>query len=212
MGYNLRLDKQYHKGKLMKTRLSTIMMVLSATLSMTALVGCDNSHNSDNIDNADSVKNTDNTDTVNSANTATDSSDTGQSTPTEPTTATADSVDWSIVASGEQPADRKNYAYPFTIDSQNVRDYAEYFDVDNATAQHNLTVSMASNEALSKVLDQLSTSYTSHQLTDGENIKLIVHTTPEVQASQYDYVFSEDFAKGLVLPIEIKPDGVKGDE
>jgi len=30
-------------------------------------------------------------------------------------------------------------------------------------------------------------------------------------ANRYDYVLSDDFAKGLVLPIEIKPDGKKGD-
>ena len=64
--------------------------------------------------------------------------------------------------------------------------------MSNATAQHNLTVSMASNEALSKALDQL-------------------HTTPDVAASSYDYVLSDDFTKGLVLPIEIKPDGKKSE-
>ncbi|MGM8888617.1 hypothetical protein ACS8FD_22000, partial [Psychrobacter sp. 1U2] len=96
-------------------------------------------------------------------------------------------------------------------DSQNVLDYADYFKVDAATAQHNLTVSMASNEALSKVLDQVSDSYTSHELTDGKDMKLIIHTTPDVAASSYDYVLSDDFAKGLVLPIVIQPDGEKGD-
>ena len=65
-------------------------------------------------------------------------------------------IDWSSVASGEKPADRSTYEYPFAIDSQNVLDYAEYFDMDTATAQHNLTVSMASIESLSKELDQLS--------------------------------------------------------
>ena len=42
-------------------------------------------------------------------------------------------------------------------------------------------------------------------------MKLIIHTTPDIAASSYDYVFSDDFAKGLVLPIEIKPDGKKGE-
>jgi len=92
-----------------------------------------------------------------------------------------------------------------------VRDYADFFKVDTATAQHNLTVSMASNEALSKILDQLSETYVSHELTDGEDMTLIIHTTPDVAASSYDYVLSDDFAKGLVLPIEIKPDGKKSD-
>ena len=111
----------------------------------------------------------------------------------------------------EEPADLASYGYPFAIDSQNVQNYADYFKVDNATAQYNLTVGMASNEALSKVLDQLGTSYTSHEVTDGENAKLVVHTTADIDASNYDYVFEEDFAKGLVLPIEIKPDGVKSE-
>ncbi len=122
---------------------------------------------------------------------------------------TAKTIDWSIMESGESPADLADYDYPFALDSQNVRDYAEYFDVDSATAQHNLTVSMASNEALSKVLDQVSDSYTSHELTDGKDMKLIIHTLPDVSASSYDYVLSDNFAKGLVLPIEIKPDGVQ---
>ncbi|WP_288999755.1 hypothetical protein [uncultured Psychrobacter sp.] len=120
-------------------------------------------------------------------------------------------IDWSSVASGEKPADRSTYEYPFAIDSQNVLDYAEYFDVDAATAQHNLTISMASNEALSKALDQLSETYVSHELTDGNEMTLVIHTTPDVAASRYDYVLSDDFAKGLVLPIVIKPDGKKGD-
>lgn len=164
-----------------------INMMIIATASLSALTGCDNS-----------------------AETAAQAS--------EPVVATADSstkatktIDWSVMASGEKPADRTNYKYPFALDSQNVRDYAEYFKVDNATAQHNLTISMASNEALSKALDQLSESYVSHELTDGNDMKLIIHTTPDVAASSYDYVLSDDFAKGLVLPIEIKPDGKKID-
>ena len=120
-------------------------------------------------------------------------------------------IDWSKVDSGEQPANTADYEYPFAIDSQNVQNYADYFKVDNATAQHNLTIGTASNEALSKVLDQLDTSYTSHEVTDGKNAKLVIHTTADIDASSYDYVFAEPFAKGLVLPIEIKPDGVKSE-
>ncbi|MGP5229918.1 hypothetical protein [Psychrobacter celer] len=120
-------------------------------------------------------------------------------------------IDWSSVTSGEKPADRSTYEYPFAIDSQNVLDYAEYFDMDAATAQHNLTISMAGNEALSKALDQLSETYVSHELTDGNEMTLVIHTTPDVAASTYDYVLSDDFAKGLVLPIVIQPDGKKGE-
>ena len=162
-----------------------ITMLIITTVSMWALTGCDN--------NADTTaKKTD------TSVSTTDSS-------------SAKTIDWSVMDSGEKPADLANYQYPFALDSQNVRDYAEYFKVDNATAQHNLTISMASNEALSKALDQLSESYVSHELTDGNEMKLIIHTTPDVAASRYDYVLSDDFAKGLVLPIEIKSDGKKGD-
>jgi len=173
------------KDTSMAKRLMNMMII--ATASMWALAGCDNS-----------------------AETAAQDSEPAVATTDSSTTATK-TIDWSVMDSGEKPADPANYQYPFALDSQNVRDYAEYFKVDNATAQHNLTVSMASNEALSKALDQLSESYVSHELTDGNEMKLIIHTTPDIAAGSYDYVLSDDFAKGLVLPIEIKPDGKKGD-
>ena len=162
-----------------------ITMLIITTASMWALSGCDNS-----------------------ADTTAKKTDTSVSTTDS---AVANTIDWSVMDSGEKPADLANYKYPFALDSQNVRDYAEYFKVDNATAQHNLTVSMASNEALSKALDQLSESYVSHGLTDDKEMKLIIHTTPDVAAGSYDYVLAGDFAKGLILPIEIKPDGKKGE-
>ncbi len=137
------------------------------------------------------------------------STDSPQST-TENVSTTADNaIDWAAIATTETPIEKAVYDYPFAIDSQNVSDYADYFKLDTQTAQHNLTVSMASNEALSKMLNQLGASYTSHELTDGEDITLIVHTTPDVAAGRYDYVFEDDFAKGLVLPVVIVPDGVK---
>ncbi|WP_413518880.1 hypothetical protein [Psychrobacter glacincola] len=162
-----------------------ITMLIITTTSMWALSGCDNSTDT-TAKKADTVIS------------ATDS-------------VAAKTIDWSVMDSGEKPADFANYQYPFALDSQNVRDYAEYFKVDNATAQHNLTVSMASNEALSKALDQLSESYVSHELTDDKDMKMIIHTTSDVKASNYDYVLAGDFAKGLVLPIVIQPDGKKGD-
>ena len=167
----------------MPKRLITILII--ATASMWALSGCDNSADT-------TAKNTD---------TATSKAE----------SAAVNTIDWSVMNSSEKPADLANYQYPFALDSQNVRDYAEYFKVDNATAQHNLTVSMASNEALSKALDQLSESYVSHELTDNKDMKMIIHTTPDIAASSYDYVLSDDFAKGLVLPIVIQPDGKKGE-
>ncbi|KAA0938828.1 hypothetical protein [Psychrobacter sp. ANT_H59] len=162
-----------------------ITMLIITTASMWALSGCDNS-----------------------AETTAKKTDTAVSTTDS---AVANTIDWSVMDSGEKPADLANYKYPFALDSQNVRDYAEYFKVDNATAQHNLTVSMASNEALSKALDQLSESYVSHELTDDKDMKMIIHTTPDVAASSYDYVLAGEFAKGLVLPIVIQPDGKKSD-
>ena len=171
-------------------RLLSMMIIASA--GMMTLTGCDNS--ADNSNGTDSVDSSDKT-SVTAASEA----------------AKANTIDWSLVASGEKAVDRTNYKYPFALDSQNVRDYAEYFKLDNATAQHNLTISMASNEALSKVLDQLSESYTSHEIIDSKDMKLVIHTTPDVAASSYDYVLAGEFAKGLVLPIVIQPDSKKGE-
>ena len=170
-----------------------LSMMIMASVGMLALTGCDNS--ADNSNSTDSV----------------DSSDKTSVTAATSEAAKVNTIDWSLVASGEKAVDPANYKYPFALDSQNVRDYAEYFDVDNATAQHNLTISMASNEALSKLLDQLSDSYTSHEIIDSKDMKLVIHTTPDVAASRYDYVLSDDFAKGLVLPIVIQPDSKKGE-
>ena len=170
-----------------------LSMMIMASAGILALTGCDNS--ADNSNSTDSV----------------DSSDKTSVTAATSEAAKVNTIDWSLVASGEKAVDPANYKYPFALDSQNVRDYAEYFDVDNATAQHNLTISMASNEALSKLLDQLSDSYTSHEIIDSKDMKLVIHTTPDVAASSYDYVLSDDFAKGLVLPIVIQPDSKKGE-
>ena len=170
-----------------------LSMMIMASVGMLALTGCDNS--ADNSNSTDSV----------------DSSDKTSVTAATSEAAKVNTIDWSLVASGEKAVDPANYKYPFALDSQNVRDYAEYFDVDNTTAQHNLTISMASNEALSKLLDQLSDSYTSHEIIDSKDMKLVIHTTPDVAASRYDYVLSDDFAKGLVLPIVIQPDSKKGE-
>ena len=179
----------------MRTR--PLNIFLASAFSIMALTSCDNSSTANTV--ADS-------ETVIKQSATIDNDDLADA---NDDSAIITDIDWSKVASGEQAADRASYDYPFDIDSKNVQDYADYFKVDNATAQHNLTVGMASNEALSKVLDQLSNSYTSHQLTDGKTVELIIHTKPAVNASRYDYVFSEDFAKGLVLPIVIQPDGVK---
>ena len=163
-----------------------ISMMIMASIGLAALTSCDNSANDSNGTATSSAAQT-------------------------PDAADVHTIDWSLVASGEKAVDPANYEYPFALDSQNVRDYAEYFGVENTIAQHNLTVSMASNEALSKLLDQLSDSYTSHEIIDSKDMKLVIHTTPDVAASSYDYVLSDDFAKGLVLPIVIQPDSKKGE-
>lgn len=179
----------------MVKRLATMLIVTVA--STATLLGCDNSSDT----------------TIESASTeqmATSPADIKNSASAE-TEAKITAIDWSKVDSGEPAAIVADYEYPFAIDSQNVKNYADYFKVDNATAQHNLTISTASNEALSKVLDQLDMSYTSHEMTDGKDAKLVIHTTADIDASSYDYVFAEPFAKGLILPIEIVPDGVKSE-
>ena len=178
----------------MVKRLATMIITIASTAT---LLGCDNSVKT----TADTAVDTEVVVTEQATSTSADAT----------TFAPVTAIDWSKVASGEEPADLANYEYPFAMDSQNVKNYADYFKVDNATAQYNLTVGTASNEALTKVLDQLDTSYTSHEVTDGKDAKLIIHTTANIDASSYDYVFEEDFARGLVLPIEIKPDGVKVD-
>ena len=178
---------------MLKRSLSAVRIITVILAGTIALIGCDNS-----VKTAET-----------SAKVAvpTEKITTKPAENTAPAPVTA--IDWSKVASSEQPADTTNYPYPFAIDSQNVQNYADYFKVDNAIAQHNLTIGMASNEALSKVLDQLGNRYVSHEVTDGENATLIIHTKPEVTASEYDYVFNEAFAKGLILPIVIVPDGKK---
>lgn len=118
-------------------------------------------------------------------------------------------IDWSEIANGTAPVAADKFQYPFAADSKQVTAYMSFFKVDAQTAQHNLTIGMASNEALTQVLDQLGTRYVSHELTDGKDIQMIVHTTPEIAPSRHDYVFADDFAKGLTLPIVIQPDASK---
>lgn len=120
-------------------------------------------------------------------------------------------MDWSEVANGTEPVAADKFEYPFAAASKQVTAYMSFFKVDAQTAQHNLTIGMASNEALTQVLDQLGTRYVSHELTDGEDIQMIVHTTPEIAPSRHDYVFADDFAHGLTLPIIIQPDGIKAE-
>lgn len=114
-------------------------------------------------------------------------------------------IDWSFIDTKATQATLADYQYPIAIDSTAVKNYASTYGISPAKAQHSIVVSMAAPEALGKLLDQLEDTYISHELTDGANIKLIVHTKANVIADQREYVFADKFGEGLVLPIEIRP-------
>lgn len=113
--------------------------------------------------------------------------------------------DWSQINTGVPKADVSTYHYPIAIDSEPVKSYANMFNITLKQAQHSLVLGTASNEALIPILEQLGDRYISHQLTDGETVKLIVQTTQDVPAATFDYVIKNEFAHGLVLPVEITP-------
>lgn len=114
------------------------------------------------------------------------------------------SIDWSRIDSGQKPIAPEEFNYPFELDGESVKSQAKFSDITPEQAQHTLTVGMASNEPLEKLLDQLGDSYLSHKFSESE-AKLIVYTTPNVKPSQHDYVIAHEFARGLTLPIEIIP-------
>lgn len=114
------------------------------------------------------------------------------------------SIDWSRIDSGQNPVATEDFTYPFELEGDSVKSQAKFSDISPKQAQHSLTVGMASNEPLEKLLDQLGDSYLSHKFSESE-AKLIVYTTPNVKPSQHDYVIAHEFAQGLTLPIEIIP-------
>lgn len=118
-------------------------------------------------------------------------------------------INWQQMDSGVPAVDKRNFSYKFAPDSIPVQNYVKAYKVDNLTAQYNLTIGMGANEPLDKVLDQIGTSYVSHELTAGKDSKLIIHTTPKVMASEHNYILTDPFAKGLILPVKIIPDGKK---
>ena len=103
-------------------------------------------------------------------------------------------INWALVDSGVKPVDKASFKYPFALDSEPVKAYAEMYHVDNETSRYNLTVGMEVNEVLFNVLDQLAN---------------VIHTTQQIAPSQYTYVFAEPFAKGLTIPVKIINDGKK---
>lgn len=131
---------------------------------------------------------------------------------TSPQKLTADGkiqVDWKAVDSGTPVIPPSEFKYPFALDSVPVKNYMNAYHVDAKTAQHNLTIGMGANEPLSKILDQIDSSYVSHELTAGKGSKLMIHTTSKVLPSEHDYIIADPFAKGLILPIQLIPDGKK---
>lgn len=114
------------------------------------------------------------------------------------------SIDWSRIDSGQNPVATEDFTYPFELEGDSVKSQAKFSDISPKQAQHSLTVGMASNEPLEKLLDQLGDSYLSHKFSESE-AKLIVYTTPNVKPSQHNYVIAHEFAQGLTLPIEIIP-------
>lgn len=121
-------------------------------------------------------------------------------------------IDWQKIASNEPAIDPKNFKYPFELDSEAVKMYAKEYNIDNQSARYQMTVGMALNEVLSKLLDQLGTTYTSHEIiidkTDNMPV-LRVHTTANVANLQENYVFADKFAKGLTMKVQVINDGVK---
>ncbi|STZ01255.1 Uncharacterised protein [Moraxella lacunata] len=103
-------------------------------------------------------------------------------------------------------ADTATYDYLITLDSMAVKNYAKAYDITDKQAQHSMVIAMASPEVLSKILDQLRDGrYIAHQLTDGADMTLVITTTPDVVADKFDYVFADEFGRGLVLPVIIQP-------
>lgn len=114
-------------------------------------------------------------------------------------------VDWSLIDTKVKPINPNSYDYPFAEDSQPVQNYAKAYNITPKQAQHAMMLSMASPEALGKILDQLSDYYISHEVIDGHPATLVIHTKAGVVSEQHDYVFADKFGEGLVLPIEIRP-------
>ncbi|ELA08167.1 hypothetical protein MOMA_06386 [Moraxella macacae 0408225] len=118
-------------------------------------------------------------------------------------------IDWQLLATDIPPVSVEKFNYPFQLDSEPVKIYAQSYQLDNQTARHHMTVGMASNELLSKLLDQLGENYVSHEMTTDKNPIFVVHTTPNVEPTQGKYIFSDPFAKGLSIDVKIVNDGIK---
>lgn len=177
--------------------------IILALLTM-SLFGCDH-HQSTDIPPASEQSIPD---THKTTNTTPNPSLSTTQPPTKNSSETANAqtivIDWQKIDGNVTAVKPEHFNYSLTIDSPAVLAYAEYFHITPKQAQHSLTVSTASNEVLSPLLDQIGNHYLSHKLTDGKVVELIVYTTKDIQESEHDYILTENFAKGLILPIRIK--------
>lgn len=112
-------------------------------------------------------------------------------------------IDWSVIDTASKQADMANFDYPFAAEGEPVQKYAQAFGVTANQAQHAMMISMASPEALGKIVDQLGSKYIAHSFRDGKRPALVIQTTKDVKSEQHSYVIADKFGEGLVLPIEI---------
>lgn len=118
-------------------------------------------------------------------------------------------LDWSQIDTKTKAVAASDYAYPFAKDSQPVQNYAKAYNITAEQAQYSMLLSMASPEALGKILDQLTDQYLGHEFRDGSEPALIIHTTADVVGEKHDYILADKFGEGLTLPIEIRPKSAK---
>lgn len=114
-------------------------------------------------------------------------------------------LDLSKLDTGVARADLTNYVYPFEIDGSPVQNYAKAYGISAKDAQLAMTLSMASPEALNKVLDMMVGEYLGHSLTDGKAMSLVIYTTDKVVPVSFEYVIADKFGEGLVLPVTVMP-------
>lgn len=114
-------------------------------------------------------------------------------------------IDWAYIDTKEPKADLTNYVYPIALESQAVTNYADAYHISPKQAQHSIVVAMAAPEALGKILDQLTGKYLGHHISDGDNVTLTIYTTSDVLPQKHNYIFADNFGKGLELPIIITP-------
>lgn len=187
------------------------LSILTLTLSACLLIGCSKpAKPAKSIDNADAADNIEshNPHSIEALTDTLQADGVDINSPEVQPIITADGkiqINWELIDTNTPKADTNSYQYPIAIDSQAVQNYAKAYNISDQQAQHSIVVSMAAPEALVKILDQLEDGYKDHELTDGADMKLIIHTKDNVVADEHEYVFADKFGEGLVLPIEIRP-------